>query len=503
MQYKNPILPGFYPDPSVCAAQGKYYMVNSSFEYFPSLPIFESSDLVHWHQIGHVIEAHNAVTLRQGAPNRTGMYAATIRFHLGRFYVVCTNVAHGEKDDGNFIVSTEDPNGPWSAPIFMDFPGIDPSLFFDDDGAVYYTGTHGDIYICKIDIATGKRLETPKPIWGGTGGCAPEGPHIYKVNGWYYLMISEGGTELGHMVTISRSKSPYGPYESYENNPILSNRSKDTPIKATGHADLIVDNFGQWWAVCLGIRTISYPFRHNLGRETMLVPVSWEGEWPVMGHRGLVEETVVVDRKSSTMQMNTHTENRLYDFAKTYQDLHWNQIYHPEGDCVVITEHGLQLLGNLYTLSDPKPMAWYGRRQCHHNCTIETVLDFNPLENNEAGLTVYLNNNHHYEIAVTRLGGNRQLILRRQIGTLKNIEKSVPLDETTVTLRIESDKEQYRFYYLHHGVFEKLGEGETQYLTTEVGGCFTGNYFALYATGNGQMSTVPACFKTFRYLGAD
>ena len=498
MQIKNPILPGFYPDPSICAANGKYYLVTSSFEYFPCIPIFESLDLVHWHQIGHVIDHHNAVTLRQGDPNRTGMYAPTIRFHKGRFYVVCTNVAYGEKDDGNFIVSTDDPNGPWSEPIFIDLPGIDPSLFFDADGSVYYTGTHGDIYICKIDVETGNPLETSKAIWAGTGGCAPEGPHIYKVNDWYYLMISEGGTEHGHMVTISRSKSPYGPYEAYENNPIMSNRSKDTPIKAAGHSDLVVDTFGQWWAVCLGIRTISYPFRHNLGRETMLVPVTWAGDWPVMGNRGIAEQLMILDRISATNSMNTHTENRVYDFAKTYQDLHWNYLYNPQAGCVEITDRGLMLLGNANTLSDPKPMAWYGRRQCHHICSVEATVSFDALASDEAGLSVYLNHKHHYEIALTRLEGVSHIILRRQIGTLKSIEKKVPYDAQAVTFKIEADKENYQFYYKSHDTFEKIGEGETQYLTTEVGGYFTGNYFALYATGHGEDAKSPAVFRTFR-----
>lgn len=498
MQYTNPILPGFYPDPSICVANEKYYLVTSSFEYFPCIPIFESEDLINWHQIGHVIEAHNAIKLRHGDPNRTGMYAPTIRYDQGRFYVVCTNVAYGEKEEGNFIVSTDDPRGPWSAPIFIDLPGIDPSLFFDTDGSVYYTGTHGDIYICKIELSTGKLLEKPKAIWSGTGGCAPEGPHLYKVNGWYYLVISEGGTELGHMITVARSKSPYGPYEAYENNPVLSNRSMDTPIKATGHADLFVDNFGQWWAVCLGIRTLSYPFRHNLGRETMLIPVIWNGDWPIMGNQGIVEETVVVDRITNAQTHPPRNENQTYDFTEPFEVLHWNQIYHPERDYILFTEEGLMLTAQTPSLSDDNPRAWYGRRQCHHHVSVETELECYPKEGDEAGLTIYLNNKHHYEIALTCCNGERVLILRRQIGNLKCIENRVPVNMDLVTLKIEADASFYRFFYVHEGRSVKIGEGETQYLTTEVGGCFTGNYFALYATGAGQST---ANFKSFKYFG--
>lgn len=507
MQYKNPILPGFYPDPSICKANDTYYLVNSSFEYFPSIPIFESKDLINWHQIGHVLDEYNMITLKQGFPNKTGIYAPTIRFYQGMFYVVCTNVAYDEIHDGNFIVSAKSPSGPWSKPIFLDLPGIDPSLFFDDDGSVYYTGTHGNIYICKIDVHTGTILESRKEIWGGTGGCAPEGPHLYKKDGWYYLMISEGGTEHGHMVTISRSRSPYGPYESYEGNPILSNRSLEMPLRATGHADLICDAYDQWWAVCLGIRVISYPLRHNLGRETLLAPVEWHEGWPIIGRNGIVDETIILDRISSALpsaiesKLLDSLENiELDDFTTGNTSLVWNTIYRPLTKLVLHSKAGLELFGNSTKLSEAKPLAWYGRRQCHHVCEITTKMIFEPQnDGEEAGLTIYLNNTHHYEIALTQIEGEKKLIFRRQIGSLYKVENMVTYLSSNIEFKLVANHEDYVFSYKGDETWHELGRGEVMYLTTEVGGCFTGNYIALYATGNGEMSKQKSTFKWFEY----
>lgn len=243
MKFKNPIIKGFHPDPSICRVENDFYLVTSTFEYFPGIPIFHSTDLVNWEQIGHCLTTLQQLPLNE-TPSSCGIYAPTIRYHDGVFYVVTTNVLEG----GNFFVTATNPAGPWSEPIwFENSQGIDPSLFFDKDGKCYLTGTGGNhenpgIYQVEIDIKTGKYLSERKFIWGGTGGAFPEGPHLYKIGEYYYLMISEGGTEYGHMLTISRSINPYGPFESYERNPIMTHRSMNHPIQATGHADLVQHN---------------------------------------------------------------------------------------------------------------------------------------------------------------------------------------------------------------------------------------------------------------------
>ena len=290
MQFTNPVIPGFYPDPSICRVGDDYYLVTSTFEYFPGVPVFHSKDLINWRQIGHCLLSKEQLSLERSWSSG-GIFAPTIRYHDGWFYMSTTNVS----GIGNFYVRSKHPKGPWSDPITVRQKGIDPSILFDDDGRVYfhtsstYDQGHG-IYQSEIDIATGEILSEIRLIWKGTGGASPEAPHLYKINGLYYLMIAEGGTEYGHMETIARSSSPFGPFEPCPYNPILSNRSMQSSIHATGHADLVQAQDGSWWAVCLAIRPPSYPLRHHLGREVHLAPVTWTDDgWPIIGDGGRIK----------------------------------------------------------------------------------------------------------------------------------------------------------------------------------------------------------------------
>lgn len=255
--YKNPVIPGFYPDPSVCRVGNDYYLVTSSFEYFPGVPVFHSKDLINWKQIGHCLTRDSQLNLDK-CYFSAGIYAPTIRYHDGVFYMVTTNVS----GSGNFYVSATDPAGEWSDPIWVKQGGIDPTLFWDDDGTCYFMsngGFEGGTAISKIDIATGKLLSEPVTVWLGEGGRFPEAPHIYKKDGYYYLLIAEGGTEYAHAVTIARSKNIFGPYESCPSNPILTHSKRsaqNSPIQGVGHADLIQAHDGSWWAVFLGFRPI-------------------------------------------------------------------------------------------------------------------------------------------------------------------------------------------------------------------------------------------------------
>ncbi|KAH6871560.1 putative xylosidase/arabinosidase [Thelonectria olida] len=297
-QTLNPIIPGFSPDPSLAKVGEWYYLVNSSFHMFPGLPIYASRDLVSWKQIGNAIHRQSQLSLRKadtkfGHTDDTGgvmlvtggLYAPTIRYHEGTFYVICTNILHVEGEDvpENFIVSTQDIwEGDWGDPVYFDFKGIDPSLLFDN-GRVFVQGSaapgpYTTINLFEIDIKTGNKLSEEKTIWKGTGGIYPEGPHVYKRNGWYYLMISEGGTHEGHMVTMARSQGIWGPYESCPNNPILTARDTDEYIQYTGHCDAFQDDKSQWWGVCLGVRK-GKGNKYIMGRETFLTRGNWDGEW--------------------------------------------------------------------------------------------------------------------------------------------------------------------------------------------------------------------------------
>ena len=256
----NPVLRGFYPDPSICRVGEDYYMVTSSFAYYPGVPVFHSRDLRHWEQLGHVLTRPSQLPL-DCRHISGGIYAPTLRYHDGLFYMITTNV----DGIGDFIVTAKDPAGPWSEMhVLKDVPGIDPSLMWDDDGTCYMCGNEwgsGEpvLWAAVLDTET-FTLGERHMLWGGAlHDChAPEAPHLYKKDGWYYLMIAEGGTEYFHAVTIARSRSVFGPYTGFEGNPIVTHRhlGKDFPISNVGHADLVETQSGDWYMVLLGSRLV-------------------------------------------------------------------------------------------------------------------------------------------------------------------------------------------------------------------------------------------------------
>jgi len=501
MTYRNPVIGGFHPDPSVCRVGDDYYLVTSSFEYFPGVPLFHSRDLVHWRQIGHCLTRESQLNLAE-ARSSAGIYAPTIRFRDGTFYVTTTNVS----GIGNFFVTTRDPFGEWSDPVAVDHPGIDPDLFFDEGGTVYYTTSYRQgIYQSRIDARTGERLSEPRLIWSGTGGQYPESPHIYRIRDWYYLFIAEGGTEYGHMETVARSRRPDGPYESCPDNPILTHRSLLSPIQATGHADLVQTPTGEWWAVFLGIRPVGYPFRHHLGRETFLAPVAWmDNGWPSIGDNGRVAEAM----PSGDLPLQpwpAPPERDGFDGATLAPEL--NFLRSPDRANWSLSEKAscLTLRGTPVTLNDGGAPAFVGRRQQHFSCQVSAHLSFVPSrDGEEAGLAVYMNEKFHYEIAMTLSMGERKLIFRRRLGSLQKVENEIPWSADSVEFIVRADQERYAFGFAGgDGETRWLGRGECALLAAEVAGGFTGVMIAMYATGNGAQSASPAHFDWFEYRGSD
>jgi xylan 1,4-beta-xylosidase len=502
MKYNNPIIPGFYPDPSICRVGEDYYLVTSSFQFYPGVPIFHSRDLIHWEQIGHCLTRESQLKLDQ-ARNSGGIYAPTIRYHQGVFYMVTTNVSH----QGNFYVTASDPGGDWSEPVWVEQGGIDPSLFFDDDGKVYFTsnckvdGKPG-ISQSEIDIKTGQLLTPTRSIWNGTGGRYPEAPHLYKIHGYYYLMIAEGGTEYGHMITLARSSSPWGPFDPCPYNPILTHRDRgDSEIQGTGHGDLIQDHQGNWWLVFLAFRNTTQ-FFHHLGRETFLAPVTWrEDQWPVVNQTGTVDLEMDAPCLPECLLPVAPARD---DFDDEKLQSCWSFIRNPDPLSWSLTslKGSLSLTGNEYTLNDIANPAFIGRRQQHFNCKVSTQLVFRPLdEGDEAGLTVYYDNEHHNEIGVVKSGEVTEIIVRKRIGDLSAIVAREKAPQTPLVLVLTADKHQYHLGYSFAGNPVKyLASCKTAYVSTEATLCsFTGVFIGLYATGNGKPSTTEACFDWFDY----
>ncbi|HSA53929.1 MAG TPA: glycoside hydrolase family 43 protein, partial [Yinghuangia sp.] len=283
----NPIIPGFHPDPSICRAGDAYYLATSSFEYFPGVPIFRSTDLLRWEQIGNALDRPGQLKVHRGLEaGSAGIYAPTLRHRDGVFWLVTTNAV--DRADGHMIVWSTDPAKGWSDPVHTKGAGgpggIDPDLAWDEDGTCHLTWTQSHrITQVAVDPLTGRVTSEPKVVWAGSGLAYVEAPHLYKRNGWWYLVVAEGGTERGHAVSVARSRSISGPFESHPANPIFSRRSTAHPVQSTGHADLIELADGRWAAVYLGVRPRgSSPRFHVNGRETFLAGVEWADDWPVL-----------------------------------------------------------------------------------------------------------------------------------------------------------------------------------------------------------------------------
>lgn len=502
--YRNPVIPGFNPDPSVCRVGNDYYLVTSTFEFFPGVPVYHSKDLINWEHIGYCLTRKSQLPL-ENSWSSGGIYAPTIRYHNGTFYMVTTNVSGG----GNFYVYTKNPAGEWSEPVWVKQGGIDPTLFFDRDGKVYLTSNDNaegktGIALSEIDIETGKLISPIRHIWGGSGGRYPEAPHIYKIGEWYYLMIAEGGTEYGHMETIGRSKNIWGPYSSNPDNPILTHRGlagQNQLFQGTGHADLIQAHDSSWWMVFLAFRKAGGDF-HHLGRETFLTPVKWNANgWPEVSAADTVGSIVTartlplvpVKKESARDEFNSEKLNLCWNFLRNPDESSWSLTKKP----------GMLILtGNSHTLDEPASPAFIGRRQQHFTCTTTVSLDFNPVAGNEtAGITALMNEKHHYDLYIQKEGNDRFIILSYRIGSIEHIEKKAKLPAGPVQLQISAKQLLYTFSYLPAGStdFVSLGSMETRYLSSEVAGGFTGVYLGMFASGNGKNSTSPAWFDWFEY----
>ncbi len=420
--FRNPILTGFFPDPSICRAGDDYFLVNSTFAYFPGLPIFHSKDLVNWTLIGHGIHRRDQLDYKGIAVTR-GLFAPAIEHHDGVFYLVCTMV----DGIGNFVLTATDPAGPWSDPVALDFPGIDPSLFFDDDGRVWlvhngdppdnkplYDG-HRAVWLREFDpvakrmigdariIVNGGVDLSKKPVW-------IEGPHIYKRDGWYYLNCAEGGTSIDHSQVIFRSRSLTEPFVPWAGNPILTQRDLDPTapgaVTCTGHADLIEGPDGKWWSVFLGCRPLPDGGQLTTGRETFLLPVTWTDDgWPVIlpaGKRVPLVTPGPSPAASPAMPLNgdfTWTD----DFDGPDADPLWLMLRAPGDKSNWGIDSGkLRLAASPAELAGSEHPAFLSRRVQHARFTATTTLDVPTGTGVTAGLALFQSEKNHYFLAIRK-----------------------------------------------------------------------------------------------------
>jgi xylan 1,4-beta-xylosidase len=508
-QFRNPILPGCHPDPSICRAGDDYYLVTSTFEWFPGLPVFHSRDLVHWRQLGHVLDRPSQLALDGVLPSR-GLYAPTIRFADGTFYVVCTLMDGG----GNFVVTATDPAGPWSEPNWLpDAEGWDPSLFFDDDddGRVWFTATRltyepaydgdAEIWLRELDLTKTQLTGREYVLWRGAldGAVWAEAPHLYKVDGRYYLMIAEGGTEHDHAVTVARADRVTGPYHGSPRNPVLTHRhlGLDHPIVGTGHGDLIQTPAGEWWMVLLAMRPYGGYF-YNLGRETFLTPVRWEDGWPVVGPVEARHPAPALPER------RWPAEPRCDHFDAIALAPYWCFLRTPRAPFWSLTERPghLRLRLRPESLADLANPSFVGCRQRDHDFAVHASLDFAPRGEHEcAGLALMQNNNFHIRFVVTGAGVR---LIRRAGGTDETLaEEMVPAGR--IFLAVEARGQSYEMRYATEpGEWRRLGDPvDGRILSPPVAGGFTGAYIGMYASANGRPSDNIADFDWFEYAGLD
>lgn len=509
---KNPILPGFCPDPSICRVGEDYYLVVSSFAYFPGVPVFHSKDLAHWEQIGNALERTSQLPLA-GCGHSQGIYAPTIRYYDGTFYMITTNVSAG----GNFIVTATNPAGPWSEPYFLgeDAQGIDPSLFFDDDGSCYYIGTrpnqkgvryNGDweIWIQKMDLSAMALVGSSHKVWKGAGHHViwPEGPHLYKKDGYYYLMHAEGGTADNHAVAIARSRDIWGTYEGCPNNPILTHRHLGTeyPITAVGHGDLVADENDNWYMVMLGSRRCEGHV--NTGRDTYLAKVTWENGWPVVNKGvGKLEELVELPGEA-VYSMPEGRSWHFYrdDLPKCFMTLRGRKdVYR-----LMPSEGRLRLYAVEDCLTDCGTPAYVAVRQQDYEYRMAALMEFTQgTDKEEAGIAVLCDEKNHMRLVKCYENGEPEVLLMLCEKGEERVVARQKVSEGRLELNMVCHGQKSDWYVTQEdGDSIGLASGvDMRMLSTECTGGFTGCTLGMYASANGKKGENHADFFWFSCEG--
>lgn len=531
---KNPIISGFYPDPTICRVGDDYYMACSSFELSPGIPLFHSKDLAHWEQICNVMSPENGFHVEKNSMVG-GVMAPTLRYHDGIFYIINANFS----DKGNYIVTAENPAGPWSEPHWLtDVPGIDASIFFDDDGQSYIMGT-GDvwdngagkmergIWLAKYDMENFCMAGEPVTIFNSAlrVGSSPESPHLYHIGEYYYLMIAEGGTEHYHSVMVARSKELFGFYEGNPANPVMTHRHMGftCPITNVGHADLVELPDGSWYAVMLASRLIGGQYK-NLGRETFICPVVWERDWPLFSPQtGKVEWEYDAPQCLPWTEYPALAERVAFDEEEL--DMRWVFWGTPYRKFYDIRDSRLYLQCLKQKLNEElQPMSltdtggkehfvsMLAQRQCSIHTRVSCQMTFMPEEQESAGLAIVQAMNHQLHLQRAVKDGRQVLQLVQVTAdydrppyfpgftseTYQEIIAEINWEQADIVLQVDMNGEYFAVRYgTDESALQELCAADGGIINPEKVGCMSGTIIGMFASGNGVDSENRASFDWF------
>ena len=534
----NPIIPGFYPDPSICRVKDDYYIACSSFELYPGIPLFHSKDLVHWEQICNVMTMENGFHV-ECSYGGGGVMAPTIRYNKGIYYIMNCNFSHR----GNYIVTAENPKGPWSQPHWLeDVPGIDASLFFDDDGMCYVVGT-GDawdeelgmetcgIWVAEYDIENFKMLSKPVTIFHSAMRAAehPEAPHLYHVGEYYYLMLAEGGTDQHHCVAVARSKKIFEFFENNPDNPVMTHRMMGTyaAITNVGHADFVETQKGDWYAVMLASRNIDGKHK-NLGRETYICPVVWENGWPLFspetGHLEFEYENAgLTETKYEPRSKRYKFDESEFEPEWTWWGTPYEPFFERKDSKLVIKCVAQKLTEELkpasFDFQSPRGREnfapFIALRETELDFTASCCMNFKPKGQESAGMAIVqqMNNQYHFEricedgteyvqlVRYFAIFDSRPYLPGFTSETKYEVVKKIPYDKEKVVLKLEGKGKDYIFYYGEsESELREFAKGDSTKISTEQIGCMTGTMIGMYATGNGINVDNQAIFEWFEMI---
>lgn len=498
--YQNPIRRGMFPDPSIVRVREDYYMVNSSFIFFPCIPISHSKDLIHWKIIGHAITNPAWAGLEELEGGR-GYWAPDISYDNGRFYITAT---YRLNDTGTvyrkqIVVSSERPEGPYSKPAIIDEDGIDPSIFHEN-GRHYMLLNRG-ARIFELNEDCTKQISEAKLLYYGDQKRAPEGPHLLKKDGYYYLFLAEGGTGPGHRITVARSKELMGNYEPCPYNPIMRQMDAGAAIQRCGHGKPVCTQNGEWYMVYLCGRMIGDGYS-MLGRETALDPIAWTADgWPIVNW---LKGPSVLQKRPDLPEWKEELSENTFGNGASNVWTKWMTPRAPEEDGIEFLDGGFCIKGSRYLLSDVAARNILLQRQTSFRFSAEARLAIPQLApEQEAGLTCYYDENTWVCFFVGRDEKSYFVQVKEHIGTQDICGEKIALPTVTgeIALRVHTDYLERRFSFEIGGQETAAADLKNVYYLCDegirMGKRFTGAMVGMYAYAGEK--TFYAQFKEFRY----